>query len=116
MQRVIAYVDGFNLYFGLKQSGFRRYYWLDLAMLARHLLKPNQQLVATHYFTARIRDNGRNAADQKTRKVVRQPQATPVEKRLIWKAGPLCRAAWQAAVEGLGQLETVRAYISRTGL
>ena len=65
MQRVIAYVDGFNLYFGLKQSGFRRYYWLDLAMLARHLLKPNQQLVATHYFTARIRDNGCNAADQK---------------------------------------------------
>ncbi len=65
MQRVIAYVDGFNLYFGLKQSGFKRYYWLDVAMLARHLLKPEQQLVATHYFTARIRDNGRNAADQK---------------------------------------------------
>lgn len=65
MQRVIAYVDGFNLYFGLKQSGFKRYYWLDVAMLARSLLKPGQQLVATHYFTARIRDNGRNAADQK---------------------------------------------------
>lgn len=65
MQRVIAYVDGFNLYFGLKQSGFKRYYWLDVALLAHHLLKPGQQLVATHYFTARIRDNGRNAADQK---------------------------------------------------
>lgn len=65
MQRVIAYVDGFNLYFGLKQSGFRRYYWLDVAKLAQHMLKPDQKLVETHYFTARIRDNGRNKQDRK---------------------------------------------------
>jgi len=25
MERVVAYVDGFNLYFGLKHSGFKRY-------------------------------------------------------------------------------------------
>ena len=25
MKRVVAYVDGFNLYFGLKHSGFKRY-------------------------------------------------------------------------------------------
>lgn len=65
MQRVMAYVDGFNLYFGLKDSGFQRYYWLDVAALAHGLLKPGQQLLATHYFTARIRANGRNLADQK---------------------------------------------------
>lgn len=65
MQRVIAYVDGFNLYFGLKQAGFKRHYWLDVAALAASLLKPNQALVETHYFTARIRANGRNSADQK---------------------------------------------------
>lgn len=65
MRRVIAYVDAFNLYFGLKEAGFKRYYWLDVAALARHLLKSDQELVATHYFTARIRDNGRNGADQK---------------------------------------------------
>jgi len=63
--RVAAYVDGFNLYFGLKEAGFKRFYWLDVVALARTLLKPEQRLVATHYFTARIRDNGRNAADQK---------------------------------------------------
>lgn len=65
MTRVIAYIDGFNLYFGLKQARFKRYYWLDVAALARTLLRPGQQLAATHYFSARIRDNGRNAADQK---------------------------------------------------
>ena len=63
--RVAAYVDGFNLYFGLKDAGFKRHYWLDVAALAGALLKPCQTLVATHYFTARIRDNGRNMADQK---------------------------------------------------
>ena len=65
MDRVIAYVDGFNLYFGLKAASFKRYYWLDVAALASQLLKPGQQLAATHYFTARIRDNGRNLNDQK---------------------------------------------------
>ncbi len=65
MQRVITYVDGFNLYFGLKDSRFKKYYWLDLPALSAALLKPGQQLVATHYFTARIRTNGRNAADAK---------------------------------------------------
>lgn len=63
--RVTAYVDGFNLYFGLKEAGFKRLYWLDVVALARNLLKPEQRLIATHYFTARIRDNSRNIADQK---------------------------------------------------
>ena len=65
MQRVAAYIDGFNLYFGLRQSKLRRYYWLDLPALITTLLKPDQQLVATHYFTARIKTNGHNAADAK---------------------------------------------------
>jgi len=34
MDRVIAYVDGFNLYFGLKSKGWRRYYWLNPRALA----------------------------------------------------------------------------------
>lgn len=65
VQRVVAYVDGFNLYFGLKNAGFKRYYWLDVAALAASLLKEGQQLAATHYFSARIRDNGRNEPDRK---------------------------------------------------
>ena len=37
MSRVILYVDGFNLYFGLRSKGWRKYYWLDLVHLARVL-------------------------------------------------------------------------------
>ena len=49
--RVAAYVDGFNLYFGLKEAALKRLYWLDVQALATRLLKPGQAIVATHYFT-----------------------------------------------------------------
>lgn len=52
--RAIAYIDGFNLYHGLRDSKFQRFYWLDMTALARLLLLPNQTLVKTKYFTARI--------------------------------------------------------------
>lgn len=64
MTRVVAYIDGFNLYFGLKSKGWRRLYWLDVARLADEYLRTGQQLAAVHYFTSRIRDNGRNAEDR----------------------------------------------------
>lgn len=54
MERVIAYIDGFNLYFGLKTKGWKRYYWLDLQKLAMNLLKDKQSLVSVKYFTSRI--------------------------------------------------------------
>lgn len=54
MQRVVAYVDGFNLYFGMRDRGWKRYYWLDVRRLATALLQPQQQLQRTKYFTARI--------------------------------------------------------------
>ena len=54
MQRVMVYVDGFNLYFGLRSKGWRRYYWADLRRLAKNLLRPEQTLIAVRYFSARI--------------------------------------------------------------
>lgn len=66
MERVKAYVDGFNLYHGLKQKHGRRYLWLDVEALARHLLKPSQRLVAVDYFTARVRDQNASERRQAT--------------------------------------------------
>lgn len=54
MQRIIAYIDGFNLYFGLKSKGWRRYYWLNQALMIENLLKTDQVLVMTKFFTSRI--------------------------------------------------------------
>lgn len=63
MSRVTVYVDGFNLYFGLRSKGWRKHYWLDLVALATALLKPGQTLQGVHYFTSRIRANGSNVGD-----------------------------------------------------
>ena len=54
MTRVLVYVDGLNLYHGLRDRGWRRYYWLDARRLAERLLLPDQTLVAVRYFTARV--------------------------------------------------------------
>ena len=54
MSRVIAYIDGFNLFHGLRDAGWRRYYWLDVHALGTALLKPGQSLERVHYFTSRI--------------------------------------------------------------
>lgn len=65
MTRVVTYIDGFNLYFGLKDKGWKKYYWLDLVQLSKQLLKADQQLEGVHYFTSRIRSNRHNAADMR---------------------------------------------------
>ena len=54
LKRVIVYIDGFNLHFGMKDSGWKHLYWLDVCRLAELLLPPNTVLVGTRYFTSRI--------------------------------------------------------------
>ena len=53
-ERVIVYIDGFNLYYGLRSMGWRHYLWLDLRQLSENLLRPPQRLEMIRYFTARI--------------------------------------------------------------
>lgn len=52
--RLITYIDGFNLYFGLREAGFRRYYWLDVEKLSSSLARPDQEMKHTKYFTSRV--------------------------------------------------------------
>lgn len=54
MQRVITYIDGFNLYFGMKSEYANQFLWLDVEALSSSLLVPGQTLVATKYFTSRV--------------------------------------------------------------
>lgn len=59
-ERVIVYIDGFNLYFGLKSGGLKKHLWLDVHGLSQALLKPHQTLVEVKYFSARISQNPRD--------------------------------------------------------
>ncbi|RKZ30789.1 NYN domain-containing protein [bacterium] len=53
-KKVIAYIDGFNLYFGIKAKYGRKLIWLNPVVLAENLLKPGQRLTAVKYFTSRL--------------------------------------------------------------
>ena len=76
MERVKAYVDGFNLYHGLKTRHGRKYLWLDLQALAVRLLKPSQHLVAVEYFTARVRNQAESEQRQAVPRRPRRPLST----------------------------------------
>ena len=56
-ERVIVYVDGFNFYYGLRKNHWRKFYWLDLVKLFETFIRPNQELVAVKYFSARPLDD-----------------------------------------------------------
>ena len=63
-QRVITYIDGYNLYHGLLDGGLRSSRWLDLPELGRSLLKPHQRLVLTRYFTTLVKEDPAKAQRQ----------------------------------------------------
>ena len=54
MKKTIAYIDGFNLYYGLLQK-VPRYKWLDPFAFVKALLREDHEITSVKFFTARIR-------------------------------------------------------------
>lgn len=72
---VIAYIDGYNLYNGMKEKGWNCYYWLDLRRLSLNLLQLLRQqnfidgdyaLQDVKYFTSKVKRNPKRHKRQKT--------------------------------------------------
>lgn len=55
-ERVVVYIDGFNLYFGMT-SVYPDIKWLNVELLAQNMIKPHQTLVAVKYFTSLVSNN-----------------------------------------------------------
>ena len=53
MKRTIAYIDGYNLYYGLLKGTPSK--WLDLEALVRALLREGHDLLSVKYFTAPVK-------------------------------------------------------------
>lgn len=64
VERVAAYIDGFNFYHGLIEAKLRSSRWLDFTSMCSKLLKPDQQLVKVRYFTTRVRNDPAKQARQ----------------------------------------------------
>jgi uncharacterized LabA/DUF88 family protein len=52
-ERLIVYIDGFNLYYGLHDVSGHSLLWIDLVALARSL-RPRSTVVGVKYFTAPV--------------------------------------------------------------
>jgi uncharacterized LabA/DUF88 family protein len=65
-ERVMVYVDGFNIYFGMLEAGYHSCKWLNLRALATSLLKANQELLDIKYFTSRVSNNPEKQRRQST--------------------------------------------------
>ena len=106
MQRVRMYVDGFNLFYGIRERGWRRYYWLDLHRLAENLLRPGQRLEAVRYFTARVEHEPGDPGKQARQNTYLEALATLPAMHIhygYFQAKPQrchnCGAAWRAYEE-----------------
>lgn len=66
MKRIIVYIDGFNLYFGIISKGWNYLKWLDVNKLAINLLKSDQKLIEVKYFTSRVRNDPEKEKRQNT--------------------------------------------------
>lgn len=56
-ERVTVYIDGFNLYFGMREANLDNCRWLDIKKLVNNLLKPHQILGDIKYYTSRVSNN-----------------------------------------------------------
>ena len=63
-EHVFAYIDGFNLHYGMLAARLHNARWLDLQAMCEGLLRPDQRIGLVRYFTTRIRGDPPSARDQ----------------------------------------------------
>lgn len=51
MSRYSFYIDGFNVYYSLKDRRFRKYKWLNYRKLAEGIVRPGDTISQIYYFT-----------------------------------------------------------------
>ncbi len=72
MQRVAVYIDGFNLYYGMRAERWQRYYWIDLTLLAEQ--KRITRVLDQHLDLAQI-DEAKQAAETQLEAIHTMPAA-----------------------------------------
>ena len=62
--RVVAYIDGYNLYHGLIDARLRTSRWLDLRAMCKSQMQTGQQLEFVRCFTTRVRNDPKKSERQ----------------------------------------------------
>ena len=66
MSRYCIYIDGFNVYYALKQPQYQQFKWLDYRKLAENSIGPNNKITGVFYFTAIVSWKRENALRHKS--------------------------------------------------
>ena len=74
MKRTSAYIDGYNLYYGLLKE--TPYKWLDPVRLVLALLRDDHALISVKYFTSPVKTYPYDAAAQDRQKIYLQALST----------------------------------------
>lgn len=53
-KRIMVYIDGFNLYYGIKSMGWNHCFWLNIEKLITNYLPDDLDLIQIRYFTSNI--------------------------------------------------------------
>jgi uncharacterized LabA/DUF88 family protein len=61
---IIIYIDGFNLYYGVRSLG-QFYKWLDILALAKSFVKEENYTIVVKYFTTKLNGNNESTRRQK---------------------------------------------------
>ena len=51
-EKVIFFIDGFNLYHSIANKRFNKYKWIDLSELAKNFITKKEHIEEIYYFTA----------------------------------------------------------------
>lgn len=54
-KRTIIYIDGFNLYFGLLEQGWKKYLWLNLVDFSKSIIPNANKFIKVKYFTSVVK-------------------------------------------------------------
>ena len=82
-QKVIAYIDGFNLFYGSLKGTKNK--WLDIVSLCESLLKPDQELIAVKYFSAIVSSSKGDASRSDKQRIYQE--ALQINPKLSIKLG-----------------------------
>lgn len=66
MTDILAYVDGYNLYYGLRSAGLLHYMWLDICGVIASFLGKNENLIGINYYTSHVRGDREKLKRQQT--------------------------------------------------
>ena len=74
MKRTVAYIDGYNLYYGILKGTPHK--WLDPVRLVKALLRDDHELVSVKYFTSPVKTYPHDGAALDRQKVYMQALST----------------------------------------